>query len=114
MENRVAPHDDGEFPGDPVAMPDRRSLTEREVSILEFEQRWVSRSGVKEEAIRVELGLSAARYYQLLNALIDTPAAVTHDPMLVRRLQRVRDARVRARAARIGRSALPGRASPDY
>jgi hypothetical protein len=48
---------------------------------------------MKEEAIREEFGISTARYYQLLGALIDTPAALLEDPMLVKRLQRLRDAR---------------------
>jgi hypothetical protein len=75
-------------------------LTERDVAILEFERQWWRHAGAKEEAIRSEFGLSAARYYQLLNAVIDSPAAVRFDPMLVKRLQRARDARTRARAAR--------------
>lgn len=75
-------------------------LPERERSILDFERQWWRHAGAKEEAIRSQFSLSAARYYQLLNAVIDTPAAVRHDPMLVRRLQRARDARTQARAAR--------------
>jgi hypothetical protein len=75
-------------------------LSARQVEILDFERQWWRHAGAKEEAIRSEFGLSAARYYQLLNAVIDSPAAVRHDPMLVKRLQRARDARTRARAAR--------------
>ena len=75
-------------------------LPERERRILEFERQWWRHAGAKEEAIRSQFSLPAARYYQLLNALIDTPEAVRHDPMLVRRLQRARDARTSARAAR--------------
>lgn len=86
----------------PHADPDRdfSALGDRERDILAFEHEWWRHAGAKEEAIRSQFGLSAARYYQLLNALIDTPAAVIHDPMLVRRLQRVRDARTSARRAR--------------
>lgn len=76
------------------------SLTERERAMLAFEREWWRHAGAKEEAIRSQFGLSAARYYQLLNILIDSPDAVRHDPMLVRRLQRARDARTRARASR--------------
>ena len=75
-------------------------LPERELRILDFERQWWRHAGAKEEAIRSQFSLPAARYYQLLNALIDTPEAVRHDPMLVRRLQRARDARTSARAAR--------------
>ncbi|WP_210479561.1 DUF3263 domain-containing protein [Naasia sp. SYSU D00948] len=75
-------------------------LDDREMAILAFERTWWAHRGAKEEAIREEFGISAARYYQLLGALIDSPAALVHDPMLVKRLQRLRDARVARRAAR--------------
>lgn len=73
------------------------TLGERDRRILDFEREWIRRPGVKDEAVREEFGLSAARYYQVLNAVIDLPAAIAYDPMLVRRLQRVRDARMNAR-----------------
>ncbi len=74
--------------------------------MLTFERAWWRRGGVKEEAIREEFGVSAARYYQLLGALIDSPAALREDPMLVKRLHRLRDARAvrRADLIRIRRS----------
>lgn len=75
-------------------------LPERDARILDFEREWWHHAGAKEDAIRTQFSLSAARYYQLLNAVIDSPAAVRHDPMLVRRLRRARDARTSARAAR--------------
>ncbi|WP_375401208.1 DUF3263 domain-containing protein [uncultured Amnibacterium sp.] len=76
----------------------RRELTSRETAMLAFERAWWRRGGVKEEAIREEFGISAARYYQLLGALIDSPVALIEDPMLVKRLQRLRDARAVRRA----------------
>ncbi len=75
-------------------------LTERDEAILAFERQWWRHAGAKEQAIRQDFGLSAARYYQLLGTLIDSPAALAHDPMLVKRLQRLRDARTAARSAR--------------
>lgn len=75
-------------------------LSDLQLRILDFERQWWRHAGAKEEAVRAEFGVSAARYYQLLNAVIDSPAAIVHDPMLVRRLQRVRDQRVAARSAR--------------
>ena len=75
-------------------------LTERECAILDFEAAWRTHAGAKEEAIRADLGLSPARYYQLLGRLIDTAEAQAHDPMLVKRLRRLRDARLHERAAR--------------
>lgn len=77
-----------------------RGLTALQAGILQFERSWWRHAGAKEAAIRSEFGLSAARYYQLLNALLDSPEAVRHDPMLVGRLQRARDARTRVGAAR--------------
>lgn len=71
-----------------------------QLRILDFEREWWRHAGAKEDAIRTEFSLTAARYYQLLNAVIDTPAAVRHDPMLVRRLLRARDARTAARSTR--------------
>jgi hypothetical protein len=82
-----------------TATPERTQLPElpeRDALILDFERRDWAHPGAKEEAIRVELGFTAARYYQLLNAVIESPAAFAHDPMLVRRLRRLRDARRRA------------------
>ncbi len=79
---------------------DPHALTPRDIRILEFEGQWWRHAGAKEAAIREEFNLSAARYYQVLNALIDSPAALEYDPMLVKRLHRVREARTRARAAR--------------
>ena len=75
-----------------------------EQRILDFERDWTARPGSKEAAIRAEFGLSTARYYQILSALIDSPVALRTDPLLVRRLQRVRDARAGARAARTFRT----------
>lgn len=75
-------------------------LGERERAILDFEARWSRHVGAKEEAIRADLGLSPARYYQLLGRLIDTTEAQQHDPMLVKRLRRIRDERHDARLAR--------------
>lgn len=83
-------------------------LSERDRAMLAFEREWWRHAGAKEEAIRSQFGLSAARYYQLLNVLIDSPDAVRHDPMLVRRLQRARDARTSARASRTFRTADQG------
>jgi hypothetical protein len=73
------------------------ALSERELQILAFESRWWKHAGAKEQAIRDEFDLSATRYYQLLNALLDNPAALAHDPVLVGRLRRIRSTRARTR-----------------
>jgi hypothetical protein len=77
------------------ATPD--GLDEREREILAFERQWWRHAGAKEQAIRDRFGLSATRYYQLLNALLDNPAALAADPVLVGRLVRLRASRARNR-----------------
>ena len=84
--------------GDDAEIAD--GLTRREHDILAFERQWWKFAGAKEQAIRLRFDLSATRYYQVLNALIDRPEALAHDPMVVKRLRRLRAARQRARSAR--------------
>ena len=79
---------------------DSVSLSERDQAILAFERQWWKFAGMKEQAIREQFEMSATRYYQVLNALIDRPEAIVFDPMLVKRLRRLRSARQRARSAR--------------
>ena len=81
--------------GGPAAGTD--GLTERERRVLAFERQWWRHAGAKEQAIRDTFGLSATRYYQLLNALLDNPAALAADPVLVARLRRLRASRARNR-----------------
>ncbi len=61
--------------------------------ILDFERNWRGSSLPKDSAVRRRFGMSPARYHQVLNRLIDRPEALEYDPMLVRRLRRVREAR---------------------
>jgi len=75
-------------------------LSDRDQQILAFERQWWKYAGAKEQAIRELFAMSATRYYQVLNALIDSPAALAHDPMLIKRLRRMRTSRQRARTAR--------------
>lgn len=75
-------------------------LSERDREILAFERQWWKYAGAKEQAVRAKFDVSATRYYQLLNQLIDRPEALAHDPMTVKRLRRLRTRRQRQRAAR--------------
>ena len=79
------------------------ALSERDRAILDFERSFWTESGPKELAIRERFDLSATRYYQVLNALLESPDALEYDPLVVRRLRRLRDRRRRARFE--GRSA---------
>ena len=83
--------------------PDQQAgstLSDRDAGILEFERQWWKYAGAKEQAIRDLFEMSGTRYYQILNGLIDDPAALALDPMLVKRLRRMRASRQRARSAR--------------
>ncbi|WP_037783506.1 DUF3263 domain-containing protein [Streptomyces synnematoformans] len=73
------------------------ALTERDLAVLALEKRAWPAPGAKERAIRERLGLSPTRYYQVLNALLDDPRALAHDPVTVQRLRRVRQSRRDAR-----------------
>lgn len=75
-------------------------MDSHERKILEFEHRWWKYPGAKEQAIRDEFAVSATRYYQQLNALIDRPEALAHDPLLVRRLRRQRSRRLHSGSRR--------------
>jgi hypothetical protein len=75
-------------------------LSQRDQDILDFERQWWKFAGAKEQAVREKFDMSTTRYYQVLNALIDRPEALQHDPLLIRRLRRLRAARQRQRSAR--------------
>ena len=76
-------------------------LSQRDLDILDFERSWWKHAGVKEQAIKERFDMSATRYYQLLNELLEQPAAMAHDPILVKRLKRLRVYRQRQRVARL-------------
>ena len=84
---------------DPVVRP-HDALSERAAAILEFEKQWWAYTGTKETEIRERFDLSAPRYYQVLNDLIDSPEALAHDPLLVKRLRRQRATRQKERSAK--------------
>jgi hypothetical protein len=84
------------IPDTSVSAPE---LDDRSRQILDFEREGWKLTIAKERAIRERFGFSAARYHQLLNRIIDAPEALSYDPMLVRRLRRVREARRRRRVA---------------
>jgi hypothetical protein len=75
-------------------------LSDQDKEILAIERLWWQHAGAKEQRIRDQLDMSATQYYQRLNALIDQPEALAFDPLLVRRLHRLRRTRQRSRSAR--------------
>jgi len=75
-------------------------LSARDAAVLDFERQWWRYAGAKEQAVRELFGLSATSYYQVLNTLLDSPEALAHDPMLVKRLRRMRSQRQRSRTER--------------
>jgi len=86
--------------GLPAGVRSVRTLDRREREILAFEGQWWKYAGAKEQAVRELFAMSATRYYQVLNALIDRPEALAADPLLVRRLRRLRASRQHSRSAR--------------
>lgn len=84
----------------PPSIAPTLQLDERSREVLDFERDWWKTPGPKERQVRERLGLSPARYQQLLNRAIDLPEAIAYDPMLVRRLRRLREERRRKRSAR--------------
>jgi len=103
MEAAPAAHDaaaGGDYQADGPSAGDAGGLNRRDREILAFERQWWKYAGAKEQAIRELFDMSATRYYQVLNGLIDTPEALAADPMLVKRLRRLRASRQRQRSAR--------------
>jgi hypothetical protein len=82
-------------------MEEHDALTQRDLDILDFERTWWKHAGVKEQAIKERFEMSATRYYQILNELLERPAAMEYDPILVKRLKRLRVYRQRQRVARL-------------
>ncbi|MBW3595146.1 MAG: DUF3263 domain-containing protein [Actinobacteria bacterium] len=82
-------------------MQEQRELTQRDLDILDFERTWWKHAGVKEQAIKERFEMSATKYYQVLNELLELPAALEYDPILVKRLKRLRVYRQRQRVARL-------------
>lgn len=77
-------------------------LTDQDRAILAFERSWWKYAGAKETATIERFGLNGTRYYARLNWIIDQPEALAVDPLVVRRLRRLRAARAAARTRRLG------------
>lgn len=77
-------------------------LTVRELMMLDVERSWWKYAAVKEAHVREHLGMNMTAYYQTLNRLIDRPEALAHDPLLVKRLCRLRETRRTLRARAVG------------
>src|SRR5690348_12561664 len=93
-------HPEGPMDAAPIESAQSGALSQRDRKIIAFERQWWKYAGAKEQAVRELFDMSATRYYQVLNNLIDSPAALEADPMLIKRLRRLRASRQRARSAR--------------
>jgi hypothetical protein len=101
MDNTAAdPHPAGQNADEQSQQAIGEGLSRRDRDILGFERQWWQYAGAKEQAIKEMFSLSPTRYYQVLNEVIDNPAALAEDPLLVRRLRRLRTSRQKARSAR--------------
>lgn len=83
----------------PLNNPATSGLSEFEVKMLEFERSWWRHAGVKESSIKELFNLTPPAYYQLLNNLIDREEALLAEPILVKRLRRLRESRTQARSS---------------
>ena len=82
-----------------IGGPATAQLTELERDVLDFERQWWKLPMAKEHAIRATFGMAGPAYYQILNALIDRQEALAADPLLVKRLRRMRAQRREQRDA---------------
>lgn len=77
--------------------PTVTTMTPLTAAVIAFERlRW-NHAGAKEQAVHDLFGLSATRYYQARNALLDDPQALVLDAPTVNRLRRLRDSGRRRR-----------------
>jgi hypothetical protein len=74
------------------------ALTEREMAVLDFERTWWTVDGTREELIRARFDCTPEAFAHELTALIDSPVALAHDPLVIHRLRRQRDRKRRARS----------------
>ncbi len=101
MDTAAAPQPNGkDAAGAATQAGAEGGLSRRDREILAFERQWWQYAGAKEQAIKDRFDLSPTRYYQVLNEIIDNPAALAEDPLLVRRLRRLRTSRQKTRSAR--------------
>lgn len=84
----------------PAVALNAAEISERDAAILDFEESWFTAEVPKEQAIMEHFSMSATRYYQQLNTLIDRPEALGYKPLLVKRLRRLRSQRQAERSAR--------------
>ena len=80
-------------------------LTEREKAILDFEGSWWTEQGEKDALVLERFELGPDRYTRVLHELLDRPEAFEHDPLVVRRLLRLRERNRRARSEHASRAA---------
>ncbi len=82
-----------------MPMRNNSGLSELEVKMLDFERQWWRYAGAKESAIKELFDLTPPAYYQMLNNLIDREDALIAEPILVKRLRRLRESRTAARSS---------------
>jgi hypothetical protein len=73
-------------------------LDERSAAMLDFERDWWNNPEPRELVIRARFQCSPEEYHAELTKVLEDPAAMDHDPLVVRRLKRLR---LRARRARL-------------
>jgi hypothetical protein len=70
-----------------------QQLSQRDRAILDFEQSWWESATPRDQAVREQFQLTESEYAEVLNQLIASEAALLAEPLLIRRLRRLRDRR---------------------
>ncbi len=77
-----------------------QQLSQRDRAILDFEQSWWESATPRDQAVREQFQLTESEYAEVLNQLIASEAALLAEPLLIRRLRRLRDRRRQQHIAR--------------
>ncbi|MFT4864715.1 MAG: hypothetical protein ACI9CV_001293 [Ilumatobacter sp.] len=73
-------------------------LSERHAAMLDFERSWWTNDDPRDQVVRARFQCSPEEYDAEIAVVLENPDAAEHDPLVVRRLKRLR---LRARKARI-------------
>jgi hypothetical protein len=77
-----------------------QQLSQRDRAILDFEQSWWESATPRDQAVREQFQLTESEYAEVLNQLVASEAALLAEPLLIRRLRRLRDRRRQQHIAR--------------
>lgn len=68
-------------------------MTPTDAELLDFEASWPLPGAAKDSTVVAVLGMPPTLYHQRLGALLDDPKALAYNPLLIKRLRRLRATR---------------------